>query len=115
MVLIIKCPDGREKFSEMMIVDIVTESVISIWNRFKNQPQKTRTLYPWVGSKEWSFFYDLAGDSRYLVIDSSKILDVIKHLEILMSKQYEIEYLVELLSWIRDQKISKLVGVETKS
>ncbi len=111
MVLIIKCPDNKEKFSETMIVDIAKESVISIWNDFKSHPQKTRTLYPWIGSSEWSFFYDITGDGRYLVIDSDKIIDIIRKLELLFKKN-EIEYLSGILSWIRDQKISKLVGAQ---
>ncbi len=110
MVIIVKCPDSREDFSEDHIIDITEKSPLDMWMDFTSHPHKTRTLLPWVGPKgQWTFFYELTGDGRYLVIDIDRIYDVINKLEMRINTSKEIKYLLDLLTWKRDQQISKII------
>lgn len=111
MTIIVKCPDTKEGFSENHIVDLMEKSPIDIWKDFNLHPHKTRILTPWMGPKgEWSFFYELTGDGRYLVIDFDKIYNVISKLEMRINNEKEIKYLLDIMVWKRDQQISKIIN-----
>jgi hypothetical protein len=112
VTIIVKCPDTKEDFSENHIVDLTDKSPIDMWEHFSRHPHKTRTLTPWVGPRfgEWSFFYELTGDGRYLVIDFDKIHNVISKLEMRINNEKEIKYLLDIMVWKRDQQISKIIN-----
>ena len=110
MTIIVKCPDTKEDFSVNHIVDLTEKMPINIWKDFTTHPHKTRTLIPCIGRRgEWSFFYELTGDGRYLVIDFDKINNIISKLEMRINNQKEIKYLLDVMSWKRDQQISKII------
>lgn len=105
MTIIIKCPYPKSPFSKDHIVDITDATVRGIWEEFRLKPYKGRTLYPWVGpTGEWSFFYNIQDDGRFLVIDINHIPKIIQSLK----EENDIQYLKDILAWSRDSKLSKL-------
>lgn len=109
MVIIIKCPDLYQDFSPDQIADFPNKKVIEVWTEVKSKPHKNKTLIPWVGPRgEWSFFYYLKEDGRYLVLDTDKIHDIINGLSI---KNFgrESKYLLDILTWKRNIQINSIV------